>query len=624
MNFQNLSVGRKLWLIILGLMGSMLLLVYALVAYTARVDADTTAMVQANEDRISLALRWKGMTQLAVERVVVSAVTTDEVLSTRMKALVKNDIAAITEIQKKIIAQAVAPEEKAQLERVSAERTAVLKITAQAQEGRGDIDATRKLVDDTLLPAVAKYIQTQETFVEQQEGQREAAKAEGRRQREKAHWIGAAIAALVMLLGVFLAYLTVHSITQPLDRAVGLADAIAEGDLTVDVQDARKDELGHLLRSLSAMAARLRGVVAEVRSGVESVSSASTEIATGNQDLSARTEQTAANLEETAASMEELTATVTQSADTARQANQLASTAAQVAGRGGEVVGQVVTSMQQITDSSRKISDIIGVIDGIAFQTNILALNAAVEAARAGEQGRGFAVVASEVRSLAQRSAEAAKEIKLLIDTSVRNVESGSQQVAQAGQTMEEIVGSVQRVSDLIGEITASSTEQRDGIAQVNQAVSNLDQMTQQNAALVEQSSAAATAMRDQAQRLSQVVSVFNVGAVAVARAPIPAPARPAAPRPVPAVAPNRSAAAPARVPAAAAPAALAAPATRTSAAAPVKPAKPAAAAAPRAPSAKAPAAAPAAAPRAASAAAAPRPAAARSASGSEDDWETF
>jgi methyl-accepting chemotaxis protein len=225
--------------------------------------------------------------------------------------------------------------------------------------------------------------------------------------------------------------------------------------------------------------------------------------------------------------MEELTATVTQSADTARQANQLAATAAQAAEQGGQVVQQVVHSMQQITDSSRKIADIIGVIDGIAFQTNILALNAAVEAARAGEQGRGFAVVAGEVRALTGRSAEAAKEIKLLISTSVDNVQSGSQQVEQAGRSMEEIVSSVRRVSDLIGEITASSSEQRDGINQVNQAVSNLDQMTQQNAALVEQSSAAAMALQEQASRLSQAVSVFKTGQQAQAR--------PAAPRLAPA-----------------------------------------------------------------------------------------
>ncbi len=341
---------------------------------------------------------------------------------------------------------------------------------------------------------------------------------------------------LTVLLSVVLGAWVTRSITRPLSQAVGLAGSIAQGDLTGSVQTGRKDEIGHLLGSLDRMVKQLRGVVGEVRTGVESVSTASNQIASGNQDLSARTEQTAANLQQTAASMEELTATVTQSADTARQANQLAATAAQAAEQGGAVVGQVVQSMQQITDSSRKIADIIGVIDGIAFQTNILALNAAVEAARAGEQGRGFAVVAGEVRSLAQRSAEAAKEIKTLITTSVDKVHMGSQQVEQAGRSMEEIVSSVRRVSDLIGEITAASTEQRDGIGQVNHAVTNLDQMTQQNAALVEESSAAALAMQEQARRLSQVVAVFKLGHEGSALAPAaerrPATARPAVARP--------------------------------------------------------------------------------------------
>jgi len=627
MSFLQLSVGRKLWLILLALLGSMLVLLFALLGYTERVDDATTARVQAADVRIGLASRWKAMTQLAVERVVVSAVSTDEALAARMSALVKTDIAAITELQKSIVAQATLPQDKAQLERIATERSAVLKITGQTQEGRADPEAMRRQVDELLLPAVARYTRTQEVFIEQQEAQREAAYAEGRRQRSQAQWLGAGLALLVALLGMALAHWTVRSITRPLARAVDMADAIAQGDLTVEANDDRRDELGHLLRSLSDMAARLRGVVAQVRSGVESVSTASHEIATGNQDLSARTEQTAANLEETAASMEELTSTVGQSADTARQANQLATTAAQVAGRGGEVVGQVVGSMQQITDSSRKISDIIGVIDGIAFQTNILALNAAVEAARAGEQGRGFAVVASEVRSLAQRSAEAAKEIKQLIDTSVRNVESGSQQVAQAGHTMEEIVGSVQRVADLIGEITASSTEQRDGISQVNQAMANLDQMTQQNAALVEQSSAAATAMRDQAQRLSEVVSVFNVGALGAA----PAPTLAAMARPVAAASARVS---PPRKMPAAARAALSHASASSGASSSASASATAAKALPASAAAKAPATAkapspPAArstppAPRLGTAAPAPAPKAGRQAPGSDDDWETF
>src|SRR5439155_19135741 len=267
----------------------------------------------------------------------------------------------------------------------------------------------------------------------------------------------------------------------------------------------------HLLQTLSAMQASLRQIVGQVRASTDSISTASAEIATGNQDLSARTEQTASNLQQAASSMEQLTGTVKQSADSARQADRLASSAAEVAARGGQVVSQVVSTMNDINASSKKIADIIGVIDGIAFQTNILALNAAVEAARAGEQGRGFAVVAGEVRNLAQRSAEAAKEIKALIGASVDKVDSGSRLVADAGKTMQEIVSSVQRVADIIGEITAASSEQSDGIGQVNQSVVQLDQMTQQNASLVEESAAAAESLKEQALRLAQVVGAFRL-----------------------------------------------------------------------------------------------------------------
>ena len=536
MNFNHLPVARKLWGLILGLLVSMLLLLAGLMTYTAQLDDEAARIVQANQDRMSLALRWKGLTMLAVDQSVSALASADETLASGLQKKAKQGIEAINALQKQVEAVAFSAEDKAQMERVAAARKVVLDALAEATKARaeGDFARTLTLVDSKLLPAVERYVGEQDAFVQLQERQRDAAKQEDQALRQRAMWMGAGIAAVVVVLGLVLANLLVGSITHPLERAVGLADAIAGGDLTQDVHDDRRDELGHLLRSLSAMEARLRGVVGEVRSGVESVSAASSQIATGNHDLSARTEQTAANLEETAASMEELTATVTQSADTARQANQLAANAAQAAERGGEVVGQVVTSMQQITESSRKIADIIGVIDGIAFQTNILALNAAVEAARAGEQGRGFAVVAGEVRSLAQRSAEAAKEIKQLITTSVDNVQSGSAQVEQAGQSMQDIVHSVRRVSDLIGEITASSTEQRDGIGQVNQAVANLDQMTQQNAALVEESSAAAAAMHEQAQRLAQVVAVFNVGNGAVAAPRSPARVAPPAVAPAP------------------------------------------------------------------------------------------
>jgi len=327
---------------------------------------------------------------------------------------------------------------------------------------------------------------------------------------------------IAILIVVPATLINMQSICRPMTEAQALAASIARGDLTNQITLIGRDESTQLMQALSDMQESLRTLVGQVRNSTDSISTASTEIATGNQDLSARTEQTASNLQQAASSMEQLTGTVKQSADSARQANQLASSAAEVAARGGSVVSQVVTTMDEINASSKKISDIIGVIDGIAFQTNILALNAAVEAARAGEQGRGFAVVAGEVRSLAQRSAQAAKEIKALIGASVEKVDSGSRLVADAGKTMSEIVGSVQRVSDIIGEITAASSEQSDGIGQVNTAVTQLDQMTQQNAALVEESAAAAESLRDQAKRLASVVATFRLDAHAAPAAPAP------------------------------------------------------------------------------------------------------
>ena len=323
-------------------------------------------------------------------------------------------------------------------------------------------------------------------------------------------WV--ALAAATLALGAGLYLLVRRNVSQPLAQLTSAVTTVAHGDLSQAFHSTRSDEIGRLVREVETMRQRFLGMMRELRIATDSINTASVEIASGNQDLSARTEQAASNLQETAASMEQLTSTVRQSADAARQANQLAASAAEIAVRGGQVVGQVVTTMDEINHSSKKISDIIGVIDGIAFQTNILALNAAVEAARAGEQGRGFAVVAGEVRNLAQRSAQAAKEIKGLIGASVDKVETGSRLVADAGQTMSEIVGSVQRVSDIIGEITAAAGEQSDGIGQVNVAVTQLDQMTQQNAALVEESAAAAESLKDQAKRLDQVVQVFRTG----------------------------------------------------------------------------------------------------------------
>jgi methyl-accepting chemotaxis protein len=342
------------------------------------------------------------------------------------------------------------------------------------------------------------------------------------------------LGALALATSAAVAVFMSRAIVRPLHSAIETAGRIAGGDLTGQVQATSRDETGDLLRALAGMQAGLAAIVGQVRAGTETMSTASSQIAAGNQDLSQRTEEQASSLEQTAASMEELTGTVKQNADNARQANQLAASASGVAVQGGSVVAQVVDTMSSIGVSSRKIVDIISVIDGIAFQTNILALNAAVEAARAGEQGRGFAVVASEVRSLAQRSAAAAKEIKSLIDDSAGKVDAGTRLVGKAGATMQEIVASVQRVSEIMGEIAAASQEQTRGIEQVNQAITQMDQVTQQNAALVEQASAAAQSMRDQSGRLLDAVGVFKVNAGAppapgtAAQTPAGGPAHPA------------------------------------------------------------------------------------------------
>ena len=408
MQFKNLSVAKKIWLLMLVVMGAMLATGLSMTGYMNQLEAKLRADIQDMDERIRVVVELRGTIETAASFLIASNMAQDADSMAFFQSKFKETSARTESLIQDTGSRLVTPEGKALFERIQQKR-ADLNVVAEkiSTERRNDGDVVA-MVRAELLPAVQGFMDDMNTLVGLQEKLLSNAMVQSENSRSSAMMLGGLVLALVVIAGLLLSAWLIRQMTLPLVQAVELANSIAGGDLTRNVHDDRKDELGQLLRSLNAMTQKLRAVVGEVRNGVDSVSSAASQIASGNQDLSARTEQTAANLEETAASVEELTATVTQSADTARQANQLAVTAVQAAERGGEVVNQVVMSMDQINTSSRKIGDIIGVIDGIAFQTNILALNAAVEAARAGEQGRGFAVVAGEVRSLAGRSAEAA------------------------------------------------------------------------------------------------------------------------------------------------------------------------------------------------------------------------
>ncbi len=512
---NNLRIGLRLGL---GF-GAVLALLVALTAasiFGLRGMANSLESVVQVQNVVFQSDEWAAATQLNVSRVLAIAKSGN---NPELQAFFAPQIAQTTEqvnkIQKELEAGLRSEKGKALFAKAAEGRAAYLAARNeyfQVAKG-GDAAAASDLLNSKLMPAANAYMAAQQDFKAYEHELVDARVGIVRAELSSDTMVIVGLGVLAALIGVWVAWSIGRSVTAPLHEAVAFADAVAQGDLSRELRSDRRDEIGQLLASLARMQQSISRVVGQIRQTSDSIEVASTEIAQGNHDLSARTEQTASNLEETASSMEELTATVRQSAESAQQANQMSAAAAQAAGKGGEVMSQVVHTMDDISASSRKISDIISVIDGIAFQTNILALNAAVEAARAGEQGRGFAVVATEVRSLAGRSADAAKEIKSLIQASVEKVEGGSRLVGEAGQAMQDIVQGVRRVSDTIGEITAAASEQSDGIGQINQAVNQLDQMTQQNAALVEQSAAAAQSLRDQARSLSEAVSVFRLSA---------------------------------------------------------------------------------------------------------------
>ena len=621
MKLNGIRIGTRLGIgfaMILALVASMMLI--GMWRLSALAES-TRVMMDVPLAKERLAEEWVRNIATGARRATAIARSSDPSLEAMFEPEAKASKVRGNEIQKALDALGTGPEETKLTDAVAAVRKRYVGLRDDVMKLKrdGKADEARQLFDTQVAPLSDAYLERMQAFLDfQRKSINDNAKAideEAAQGREQL--IGMGVTAI--LLGAALAWWLTRSITRPLARATTLARAVAKGDLTLGTQTGGRDEVAQLIHSLGEMTGTLRGLVGQVRRSTDSISTASREVATGSLDLSNRTEQTAANLEEAASAMEELTGNVKHSATSARQANELAASAAEVAARGGAVVSQVVATMDDINTSSKKIADIIGVIDGIAFQTNILALNAAVEAARAGEQGRGFAVVASEVRSLAQRSAEAAKEIKTLIGASVEKVAGGSRLVADAGRTMTEIVESVQRVSDTIGAITSAATDQSDGLNQINGSVTQLDQMTQQNAALVEESAAAAESLKDQAEMLSKLVDIFKLDAASVPAATAPAASKPAAPRAV-AAAPRAVAAVPR--PVAAVPRPVAA-APRPVAAAPRPAAAPPRPAAPRPVQAAAPAA-PVERPVAVAAPARPAPALPKATPEAGDEWETF
>ncbi|MET0963775.1 MAG: methyl-accepting chemotaxis protein [Noviherbaspirillum sp.] len=534
--FSNMKIGKRL-----ALGFSVLLLLSVVItaiglSKLGAVAAASREMMDAPITKERMISDWSRNISTAVVRTIAISKSADASLVAYFAADAAASVKSTAELIKKIEPLLDSQEEKELFQRAmevrkeySAGRDGVMKL-----KGEGRAEEAAALLDEKFVPLANRYRDMADELVNLQRRNLNEKAAEIAAIEASSRMQMLTLAVAVLGLSILCGWLLTVSITRPMQRAVAAARRVASGDLSGTIDVSSRDEAGELLQALQDMNGNLLRIVTQVRNGTETIATASSEIAAGNLDLSSRTEQQASSLEETASSMEELTSTVKQNADNARQANLLAITAADVAVKGGEAVAQVVDTMASINVASKKVVDIISVIDGIAFQTNILALNAAVEAARAGEEGRGFAVVATEVRSLAQRSAAAAREIKDLIGDSVAKVDSGTLLVGQAGRTMEEVVASIRRVTDIVAEITAASSEQSAGIEQVNQAIAQMDQVTQQNAALVEEAAAASESMHDQSQQLSLAVSEFRLGNAAA----LATPDRPAVPAVRAAIAP--------------------------------------------------------------------------------------
>lgn len=525
MKITNLKIGVRLGLafaVILALMASMIVIG----VWRLQEVAQATVHMEEAATKERLTHQWYLGNIANAVRTAARVRSNDAEVQKQFQTEMEAQSLEITKLQNQIVELIHSDEGKKLMSVVGEKRTAYMDVRRDVfklkAEGNPAAEAAaKKLIETKMDPALLSYNQSVQAVVEFQQTIFLKAKAEVDELYASGRTVLIALGTMALILSAILAWLLSRSITRPLDYAVSVARTVASGDLRNKIQSNSNDETGQLLYALRDMNDGLVKSVSQVRTGIDTIATASSQIAAGNLDLSSRTEEQASSLEETASSMEELTSTVKQNADNARQANQLAVSASGVAEKGGAVVSRVVDTMEDINASAKKIVDIIGVIDGIAFQTNILALNAAVEAARAGEQGRGFAVVASEVRNLAQRSAAAAKEIKTLIGDSVDKVELGSKLVEEAGVTMDEVVQSVRHVTDIMSEIMAASQEQSAGIEQVNQAIGQMDQVTQQNAALVEEAAAAAESLNEQAAKLAEAVSVFKLDGSAVTVAPV-------------------------------------------------------------------------------------------------------